>query len=184
MNRLALLAIGAVAASGIAAGCSSSGSSTSTSTSSAPSSAPAQTTGGAAVVKTATSPLGQILVDGSGRTLYLYKPDTGTTSTCTGACASTWPPDTTSGTPQANGVTASALGTTVRSDDHATQVTFHGHPLYYFSGDAKAGQTSGQGTQGIWFAVSPSGIAITSTNQAPSTNPAPGTSGGSGGYGY
>jgi hypothetical protein len=72
------------------------------------------------------------------------------------------------------------LATTTRTDTHATQVTFDGHPLYYFSGDAKPGDVKGQGTMGIWFVVSPSGSAITTT--APT--PAPSTSSTGGGYGY
>jgi predicted lipoprotein with Yx(FWY)xxD motif len=169
MNRLVVFAVGAGALGAVAAGCSSSGT---TSSSSPPTSSNA-----AATVKTASSPLGQILVDGSGRTLYLYKPDTGMTPTCTGSCASTWPAATTTGKPQASGVSASMLATTTRTDDHATQVTFDGHPLYYFSGDAKAGDVKGQGTMGIWFVVSASGSAIT-------TAPAPSTGSTGGGYGY
>lgn len=175
MNRLVILAVGAGALGAVAAGCSSSTTSSSSATSSPPTSS-----SGAATVKTAGSSLGQILVDGSGRTLYLYKPDTSTTPTCTGSCASTWPADTTTGKPQESGLSASMLSTTTRPDDHATQVTFDGHPLYYFSGDAKAGDVNGQGTMGIWYVVSPSGSAITTTT---STTPAPSTSGG-GGYGY
>lgn len=174
MNRLVILAVGAGALGAVAAGCSSSTTSSSSATSSPPTSS-----SGAATVKTAGSSLGQILVDGSGRTLYLYKPDTSTTPTCTGSCASTWPADTTSGKPQESGLTATMLSTTTRPDDHATQVTYNGHPLYYFSGDSKAGDVNGQGTMGIWYVVSPSGSAITTT----STTPAPSTSGG-GGYGY
>jgi predicted lipoprotein with Yx(FWY)xxD motif len=172
MNRLVVFAVGAGALGAIAAGCSSSSTSTSPVATSPPTSSNA-----AATVKTAGSSLGQILVDGSGRTLYLYKPDTGMTPTCTGSCASIWPAATTTGKPQASGVSASMLATTTRTDNHATQVTFDGHPLYYFSGDAKPGDAKGQGTMGIWFVVSPSGSAITTT-------PAPSTSSTGGGYGY
>jgi predicted lipoprotein with Yx(FWY)xxD motif len=179
MNRLAILAVGAGALGAVAAGCSSS--STPSSTPSTSSSPPAASSG-AATVKAAGSSLGQILVDGSGRTLYLYKPDTGTTPTCTGSCASTWPADTTTGKPQESGLTASMLGTTTRPDNHASQVTFDGHPLYYFSGDSKPGDVNGQDTMGIWFAVSPSGSAIT-TGHTPAPTPST-SSGGGGGYGY
>jgi predicted lipoprotein with Yx(FWY)xxD motif len=176
MNRLVILAVGAGALGAVAAGCSSSTTSSSSATSSPP------TSSSAATVKTASSSLGQILVDGSGRTLYLYKPDTSTTPTCTGSCASTWPADTTTGKPQVSGVSASLLSTTTRPDNHATQVTYNGHPLYFFSGDTKAGEVNGQGTMGIWYVVGPSGSAITTTSTTPNT-PAPSTSGG-GGYGY
>lgn len=179
MNRLVILAVGAGAVAVVAAGCSSSGTS---SPSSASSSGSSQASGGTAtIVKAASTPLGQILVDGSGRTLYLYTPDTGTTSTCTGSCASIWPPDTTTGKPQESGLNASLLGTTTRTDDHATQVTYDGHPLYYYSGDAKPGDVNGEGLMSIWYVLSPSGSAITST-PAPSTSSS--TSSGGGGSGY
>ena len=179
MNRLVILAVGAGAVAVVAAGCSSSGTS---SPSSASSSGSSQASGRTAtIVKAASSPLGQILVDGSGRTLYLYTPDTGTTSTCTGSCASIWPPDTTTGKPQESGLNASLLGTTTRTDDHATQVTYDGHPLYYYSGDAKPGDVNGEGLMSIWYVLSPSGSAITST-PAPSTSSS--TSSGGGGSGY
>ncbi|WP_212516201.1 COG4315 family predicted lipoprotein [Actinospica acidithermotolerans] len=173
MNRLALFAVGAGALAAVAAGCSSSTTSTASG-----SGGSATTSSGAAIVKTASSSLGTVLVDGSGRTLYMFKHDTGSSPTCTGSCASIWPPDDTTGTPQGTGVSSSMLGTTASTTAHATQVTFDGHPLYYYSGDSKAGQVNGQGVQGIWFAVSPSGSAITTT-------PAPSTSStGNGGYGY
>lgn len=174
MNRLVLFAVGAGAFAAVAAGCSSSGTSTASG-----SGGSATTSGGAAIVKTASSSLGTVLVDGSGRTLYMFKHDTGTMPTCTGSCASIWPPDDTAGKPQGTGVSASMLGTTTSTTAKSTQVTFDGHPLYYYSGDSKAGQVNGQGVQGIWFVVSPSGSAITTT-PAPSTS----STGGGGGYGY
>ena len=91
------------------------------------------------------SPLGRILVDGKGITLYDFVKDTGTTSVCYGACASLWPPLLTSGKPVAGpGVRASLLGTTRRKDGKL-EVTYNGHPLYYFVSDRKPGQTTGQG---------------------------------------
>ena len=84
-------------------------------------------------------------------------------STCSGACAQAWPPLTTSGTPKAGGkVKASLLGTTTRSDG-SREVTYAGHPLYYFEGDSAPGQTTGQGSDGFgapWWVVSPAGKAI------------------------
>ncbi|MFB7591374.1 hypothetical protein [Streptomyces sp. NPDC056169] len=119
-------------------------------------------------MKTASSPLGQILVDGSGRTLYLFKADTGTTSTCDGSCAQAWPPQITKGTPHSSGVSASLVATTARSDN-STQVTVNGHPLYYFVEDTKPGETNGQGVNAFgnsWYVVSPSGDAVTSAASA------------------
>ncbi|WP_037606810.1 COG4315 family predicted lipoprotein [Streptacidiphilus rugosus] len=195
MNRAITLAVGMVAVAACSSGCSSSGTtasstspagtsaSTTTTGSAVPSGSAATPTGGAATVKTASSPLGQILVDGSGRTLYLFKADTGTTSTCNGSCAQAWPPQTTTGKPSSSGVTASQVGTTTRTD-HSTQVTYHGHPLYYFAEDTKPGQTNGQGVNAFgasWYVVSPSGTPVTSAASASASASAGSTSGG-GGY--
>ena len=110
--------------------------------------------------------LGKILVDSKGRTVYLFQKDTGTKSTCSGACAFDWPPVTTTSKPTAGtGVTASMLGTTKRSDGK-TQVTYSGHPLYLYVGDQKAGDTNGQNVSAfgaLWYALSPSGSAVTSS---------------------
>jgi predicted lipoprotein with Yx(FWY)xxD motif len=159
--RRPLVALVALAAAGaIAAGCGSnnsggSGSGASSSTSGA------QSAG--ATVSTASTPLGRILVDGSGRTLYLFEKDKGTTSSCFGACASAWPPYPTTGTPHAgSGVSASLLGTTTRTDGK-TEVTYHGHPLYYFQGDSKLGQTNGQNVDAFgaeWYVLSPAGNKV------------------------
>ena len=90
---------------------------------------------GAATVAVASSLLGRILVDGGGRTLYLFEKDTSGTSTCDGACAAIWPPLTTKGGPVAgDGAVAAKLGTTERTDGK-TEVTYNGHPLYYYAGD-------------------------------------------------
>jgi predicted lipoprotein with Yx(FWY)xxD motif len=117
----------------------------------------------------ANSHLGRILVNSGGRTLYLFKGDAGTMSTCTGACATAWPPLLATGNPTAaTGVTASKLGTTTRSDG-TKQVTYNGHPLYLFIMDQKPGQTSGQGVNAFgaaWFVVSPSGNQIGASSSA------------------
>src|SRR5437870_2845758 len=111
-------------------------------------------------VGTASTALGTILVDSQGRTLYLFTHDSGSTSTCSGACATAWPPLLANGTPTAAaGATASLLGTTKRADG-TTQVTYHGHPLYRFVKDVNPGQTNGQGVVafgGSWFAVTAGG---------------------------
>lgn len=118
----------------------------------------------AATIKVATdAKLGQILVDGAGMTVYLFVVDTGKTSTCYTSCASLWPPVLTTGAPQAGtGAQAGLLGTTVRTDGNV-EVTYAGHPLYYFIQDKKAGDTTGQGVNsfgGLWWVLSPSGAAI------------------------
>lgn len=108
--------------------------------------------------------LGRVLVDGKGRTLYLFVADTGTKSTCnSSACVQYWPPLLTKGAPQAGpGVNAHLLGTTKRQDG-TTEVTYAGHPLYYFISDKKAGDVTGQGINGFggpWYVVPPSGMRI------------------------
>jgi len=106
---------------------------------------------------------GQILVDGNGKTLYLFEADTSTQSTCSGGCAQAWPPVTTNGAPKAaGGASASLLGTTARSDG-TTQVTFGGHPLYSFTGDTKPGDTNGEGSTAFgagWDVLTPTGEKI------------------------
>jgi predicted lipoprotein with Yx(FWY)xxD motif len=125
--------------------------------------APAANSSGGASVALASSTLGKILVDGKGQTLYLFQADKGMASTCNGACASAWPPLTTTGKPTAGpGVSASKLGTTTRSDGR-TEVTYGGHPLYTFVGDSAPGQTTGQGNQAFgaeWNALSAAGNKI------------------------
>jgi predicted lipoprotein with Yx(FWY)xxD motif len=127
---------------------------------------PPKTKNGAkATVGVATSSLGNILVDSQGRTIYLFKKDTGTKSTCFSACASQWPPVRVSGKPKAGGgLNASLLGTTPRSDGKP-QVTYNGHPLYLFDGDSSPGDTNGQAITAFgaaWYVMSPAGNAITS----------------------
>ena len=108
--------------------------------------------------------LGAILVDGSGKTVYLFVADKGTVSSCYTSCATIWPPMLTTGAPQAGtGAKASLLGTTTRTDGKV-EVTYAGHPLYYFIQDKKAGDATGQGINGfggLWWVLSPAGAAIT-----------------------
>jgi predicted lipoprotein with Yx(FWY)xxD motif len=139
---------------------------------------PQATSSRTATVKVAHSALGNILVDSKGRTLYLWKKDTGKKSKCFGDCAVDWPPLRVSGKPTAGrGAHASLLGTTKRRDGKA-QVTYNGHPLYRFAGDKKPGNTNGQGLDGfgaLWWVVSPSGRQITGQGSG---------SGSGGGQGY
>lgn len=114
-------------------------------------------------VSTASSSLGKIMVDGRGRTLYLFEKDKRGHSACSGACAMYWPPVITHGTPNAGrGVKTSLLGT-IRRANGARQVTYAGHPLYRYLLDTKSGQTNGEGLQdfgGGWDALSPAGKKI------------------------
>lgn len=117
---------------------------------------------GASVKATQSAQYGMILTDASGRTLYLFTRDEANKSNCVDACATTWPPLTTTGPATAStGATASLLGTTTRADG-STQVTYNGHPLYYYAQDTAPSDTKGQNVGTIWFVVSPSGDSITS----------------------
>ena len=114
-------------------------------------------------VKTAhSSKYGTILVASNGMTLYRYTPDRKNASTCSAACAKYWPPLVVkAGTkPTAgSGATASLLGTTKRSNG-SMQVTYAGWPLYFYAGDKKTGQTSGQGFEKSWYVVATSGALV------------------------
>jgi predicted lipoprotein with Yx(FWY)xxD motif len=115
------------------------------------------------VVSTATSHLGRILVNSRGHTLYLFGKDKNGKSSCSGMCASFWPPLITAGKPRAGtGAKASLLGTTKRADGRL-QVTYNHHPLYTFKKDTKKGQTNGEGLSAFgatWYAVSPAGARV------------------------
>lgn len=171
---------------GLLAGCSGGGSAPSKSpgatashgSSASPKGTPSSATG---KVTSSSGDLGRtFLVDARGRTLYLFEADTSDTSTCAGGCASAWPPVTATGTPKAGGDARSdLLGTTTRKSGD-TQVTYHGHPVYYYKGDTKPGDTKGQGLDQFgakWFVLTPAGDAL---RQQSSASP----SSSSGGNGY
>jgi predicted lipoprotein with Yx(FWY)xxD motif len=143
---------------------------------------PKSSSGHAATVGVANTTLGTILVDSQGRTLYLFKRDSGTRSSCFGECASNWPPLRAHGKPTvAGGAKASLVATTSRSD-RPREVTYNRHPVYLFVGDKQPGDTNGQDITAFgaaWFGVSPAGSQI--SGQA--SNSAGGTSS-SGGLGY
>lgn len=114
-----------------------------------------------AVLGTTDSSLGTIVVDGEGATVYMFDKDTQgtTTSACTGDCLANWPPVTTdAATPEVEGVTGTVA--TIDTPDGDKQVTLNGWPLYYFAGDATAGDTNGQGVGGVWWVLSPAGDKI------------------------
>jgi predicted lipoprotein with Yx(FWY)xxD motif len=117
-----------------------------------------------ATVKTGTSSLGRIVVDGQAHTLYLFQKDKGAKSACSGACAQNWPPLLTKGKPKAGpGAKGALLGTTRRADG-TTQVTYNKHPLYGFIMDKnKAGSTKGEGVDAFgaeWYVVGANGKKI------------------------
>ena len=116
-------------------------------------------------VGVASSQFGRIVVDGKGRTLYLFEKDKNRRSACYGACATYWPPLLTHGKPVARpGVKQSLLGTTRRANG-SQQVTYASHPLYRFARDTKPGQTKGEGLNDFgagWDVLSPAGKKIES----------------------
>ena len=172
----------AVCAAGIAlaaSACSSSATSSNGSATAPPpsSSAPAQASspsaaasasasGGSAEtveLKSISGIPGMALVDEDGKTLYLWEADKNGTSTCSGACAAAWPPVTTSGPPQAGRGVDKSLLSTVKRIDGTEQVTYNGHPLYYYVGDTAAGLAKGQGSKDFgasWYVLDAKGSKI------------------------
>lgn len=103
---------------------------------------------------------GPILVDATGRTLYLFADDPAGESRCLEECAAAWPPLIAGDELRAQeGVDAALLGTTERPDG-TTQLTYNGHPLYFFVDDLQPGETNGQGVAGQWYVISPTGEAV------------------------
>ncbi|RZT13540.1 putative lipoprotein with Yx(FWY)xxD motif [Kribbella sp. VKM Ac-2569] len=157
------LAVGVLGLSGLTA-CGSDDSPTSSSSSSA------------AAVKLATATVGdygKVIVDGNGRTVYVFDKDTSGTSNCSGDCLAKWPVvPAGDGTPQFDGIDASLVSTVTRADG-TMQLAINGLPLYLFASDSEAGEAKGQAVGGVWWVVGANGQKIT-------TEP-----GGSGnGYGY
>src|SRR4051794_19151573 len=136
-----LIALGAAGALAAACGSGSSGSGSSSGGGYGGAQPPASTAPAAsgASVRTGPTSLGTVLVGADGRSVYLFEKDAGTTSSCDGACAAAWPPVTSSAPPMAGpDAQSQLLGTTQRTDG-TTQITYAGHPLYYFAGDRAPG---------------------------------------------
>ena len=126
------------------------------------------------------TPVGKVLVDASGRTLYLFAGDARDASRLSAAGRAVWPPFTSATTPAAaGGVLAARIGSIVAGAG-ARQITYNGHPLYYYVGDHGPGQAAGQGLNEFgarWYVVSAAGRAITSVHR--STSSSSGSGGGS-----
>ena len=173
MSARARLAAGAgsvLSAALLVAACGTGSSSTGAAGSSSPagaSSAAAASGGsGSTVITTVSSSAGTFLTSSSGHAVYLWTKDGSGMSACSGACAGVWPPVTTTGTVTASGgAKSSDLGTITRSNG-TKQVTYDGHPLYFFAGDSGPGMASGQGNDEFgakWWLVSPSGSDVTAS---------------------
>ena len=178
MTRLALILAGATVA-GSLAGCGTSGTLSPVSAGTSVSTARARTTGVTTaakrpadpvrpasarphLVRTAPTPYGVALVDRRGFALYRFTHDTRPASTCYAACAGAWPPYLVP-PKQAPRATDGGLVGTVRRTDGRIQVTYAGHPLYYYVGDRRPGQVLCQGVTefgGGWYVVARSGQII------------------------
>ena len=131
------------------------------------------------LITTRTTSAGEILIDGRGRTVYLFAQDTGS-PTCAGTCASYWPPVPATPAKRAGGDAAAADVSSVAAPGGGRQLTYAGHPLYYFVGDRKPGDANGQDLDQFgakWYVLDPAGAAVTKSIKA-----ARNASGG--GYGY
>jgi predicted lipoprotein with Yx(FWY)xxD motif len=164
-------AIGAAGIGLVAAACSSGSGTTASSPAASPATthagstaATGQAAGAVAVSLRAISGIpGMALVGSNGHTLYLFQADKNGTSACSGACAAAWPPDTVTGAPKAgSGVNQALLGT-IKRPDGTTQITYNGHPLYYFSADTTSGAAHGQAVKAFgaeWYVVNARGNKI------------------------
>lgn len=125
-----------------------------------PASGKSEAAAGQATVMVSTTALGDTLVDGSGRAVYLFDNDSDGTSACYDQCATSWPPLVVQGEPVAGeGADVARLGTIERTDG-TMQVTYAGHPLYHFAGDENPGDVNGHGLNDVWWLVRPDGTAI------------------------
>jgi predicted lipoprotein with Yx(FWY)xxD motif len=125
-----------------------------------PATSPTTAAGGETVAVATDAELGQILVDGEGRTLYGFMNDTNGVPTCYDACAANWPALVVTGDITVGaGLDASDFMTVERTDG-GMQVKVGDRPLYRFANDAAAGDTNGQGFGGVWFVVGPDGELI------------------------
>jgi predicted lipoprotein with Yx(FWY)xxD motif len=159
----AVLAAGALVLSGCGSNSTSdSGAAAgSASVAASPTAGPSSPGSANALLATARSALGTIVVDGSGRTVYMFTKDTpgSGASSCSGKCLVAWPPVVAdSAHPQVDGVTGNVA--TITRDDGTVQATLDGWPLYYWQGDAAPGDTTGQGVQGVWWVLTPDGAPV------------------------
>ena len=162
---LAALAPVGVSACGSSDANSDTGAATATATATPTRTAEPTATDGPASVKVGQSRLGPILVDASGRSLYLFKEDKPGRALCTSDylnCTTSWPPLMTTGRPSGEaGVKTRLLGSIHRTKPTGSQVTYDGHPLYVYIDDEHPGDVKGQGMYGYWYVLAPSGRPIT-----------------------
>ena len=165
------LALAAVGLFAVACGGSSSGSNARVASNNPPSSAGANA-GAKVAITTHKGPAGTYLTDAQGKSLYMFALDAGGQSMCSGACATSWPP-LTGASAQTSGAANAAQTATVHRGDGTTQITYAGHPLYYYAGDASPGDTNGQGLDmdgGKWWLLDPAGKPISAAAPAASSS--------------
>lgn len=123
---------------------------------------PADTTpvAGTENLRLATGSNGEYLADASGRAVYMLEGD----AECIGDCLAAWPPVVvTTSTPTVATGLQGALVSTVERDDGTLQLTYNGHPLYYYNRDTGVGVAMGHDVTddfGEWYLVAPTGLAI------------------------
>ncbi|MGZ8513918.1 MAG: COG4315 family predicted lipoprotein [Candidatus Limnocylindrales bacterium] len=165
---------GLVLAATIFAACTAAGGSpaaTSAPAAPAPSSAAPAASAVATVEGTSSPTFGMILTGAKGLTLYTHSGDSAGASTCTGDCATAWPPlSVPSGQQPAAGTGVTGALTTLTRDDGTTQVAYDGMPLYYWQGDTKAGDVTGDGVNGFSVAKVSGGATPPSNSAAPSSS--------------
>ena len=143
------------------------GAATSTPATAGPAAGSATAAAGITIGSTADPALGAYLTGQNGMTLYVRTSDKPDSSTCSGSCATTWPPLTVSpGATITGPVGATQPFATFTRADGTTQVSYNHMPLYYYSGDSKAGDTTGEGLGGVWFVAPLSGTLATAAPAA------------------
>ena len=166
-----------------AAACSSSASSSGSASSGTSPSAAAS--GSSTVIATKTSSGGSFLTNSAGRSIYLFMADSTGKSACSGACAAAWPPVIATAQPTATGSAQASDLSTITRPDGTKQVTYDGHPLYYFQGDTGPGTDKGQGLDNFgakWWLVAPTGSSITTAVTISGSGAASSPASGGGGY--
>jgi predicted lipoprotein with Yx(FWY)xxD motif len=123
----------------------------------------------AQLVSRTVADLGAVVTDGGGFALYRFDRDTANPSaaTCVDACVTTWQPVLTGGAPGLQGIDTTLVGTVTRADG-GVQVTLAGWPLYRYTGDRQPGTVTGQGADGAWWAVAPTGRKVLAQPTTPS----------------
>ena len=156
MPRSRTIATLVLAAGLVVAGCTSAATP-------APSTAPSAAGGSTVTVASMSTSLGTVLTGPTGMTLYIHAGDSATSSTCTGGCATAWPPLTVpSGGSAVGGTGVTGTFATLTRADGSIQVTYAGMPLYYWQADAKAGDTTGQNINGFTVAMASGSGAVAS----------------------